>query len=254
MHMFRSFSHEGFRPNPIAAIEHGFILSLVLLFGAIAARAHPILEAQPRHVDFGEAVEGTHVPVQFKIVNTGDSVARVEKTTQSSGCIAPGPPLQKKISPGEEVKLDYRFDTTGYGGVTAKKWIKIEYNNPEISPLQIIVSGHVDRLRDHQAAPGEMMYNFFALLDIRNEREYEQSHILGAINIPPDNMEKWKEQVSEEARAKSIFYIYSEHGEKSDEVAKMLRRKGFRNAFSLVGGLQEFRRQYGESHLINCGD
>lgn len=200
--------------------------------------------------DFGTAREGTNVPVTFTIKNTGTEEVKIEKTTQAAGCVAPGPSIKDTLAPGESVKLDYIFESLGYGGTSVNKWIKIYYNNPNLSPLELTVTGKVVPVEPYQAPVGEVMYNFSVLVDIESPNDFAKEHIIGAINVPYEQLDKWTANVSKDVKDNTIIYLCSKDGAQSDKAAQMLREKGFSHCLSLVGGLIEWKQQYGEGLLI----
>jgi len=215
-----------------------------VLLAAAATTQGPHLFALKANIDFGKTQEGKIVPVSFTIRNTGTETVVISETRQSAGCIAEGPPIKPKIPPGGQAKLNYLFDSTGYGGAGVTRWVKVFYNNKKFSPLKLTVTGTVTPIGKHQAAPGEMMYNFFVLIDVRPVSEFKKAHIIGAINIPAEKLKDRLEEISANARKKTVFYLYSQDGEKSNALAEQLRTKGFKHALSLVGGFAELKKQY----------
>jgi len=147
--------------------------------------------------------------------------------------------------------LDYIFQSLGYGGASVNKHIEIHYNNRKLSPLKLKVKGKVLPLESFQAPLGELTYNFFVLVDIRSPERFIKEHIIGAINVPHEKIDKWASDVSKSISDELIIYLYSEEGQKSDEAAKRLREKGYAHFISIVGGLKEWKNQNGKKFLIS---
>ncbi len=71
------------------------------------------------------------------------------------------------------------------------------------------------------------------ILDIRSEDEFEQEHIIGAVNIPIEDIEN---QIYQLPFDRDII-IYSNEGNRSLQAAKFLAENGFEEVRSVTGGL-----------------
>ena len=85
---------------------------------------------------------------------------------------------------------------------------------------------------------------------MRPRDRFLKEHIVGAINVPYNKIARWATEVSGSLSEEIIIYLYSEDGTKSDEAAKMLRKKGYSQYISLVGGLKEWKRRKGKKLLV----
>ena len=75
------------------------------------------------------------------------------------------------------------------------------------------------------------------LVDLRAREEYDQYHLEGAVNLPYEDLEKYKGRLS-----KNLTYIfYCERGVSSLLAAKELSREGYR-VYTLVGGIHAFEQ------------
>jgi rhodanese-related sulfurtransferase len=74
------------------------------------------------------------------------------------------------------------------------------------------------------------------VIDVRPVADFKKAHLLGALNIPHD---KLKDRLGELERDKSkpVIVYCALGGGSSRESAKLLREKGFAEAFPLSGGL-----------------
>jgi len=217
---------------------------------AVQKSTGPKLTAVENHYDFGSTREGTNVPVKFAVTNTGTKQVRIEKITQAAGCVAPGPPIKNTLAPGESIQLDYIFESLGYGGVAVNKWIKIYYNNTKLSPLELTVTGKVIAAEPYQAPVGEAMYNFSVFIDVESPNGFAAEHVIGAINVPYEQLNKWAAGVSTHVKDNTVIYLCSKDGTKGNEAAQMLRKKGFKHSISLVGGLREWKKQHGRGLIV----
>ena len=226
-------------------------LFIFLIFISTASYSASKLAAVKSEYDFGSIREGINVPVSFNIINKGTDVAQINQVRTFAACVELKPLPKQRLAPGESVELNYIFQSLGYGGVSIDKAIEIHYNNSHLSPLRLHVKGKVLPLESYQAPAGELIYNFFVLIDIRPSEEFIREHIMGAINIPYQKIEDWAAAVADAVTEDIVIYLYSEDGRESDQAAKRLRTKGFSQYLSLVGGLKEWKRQYGQKLIIS---
>lgn len=217
-------------------------------YGTINKHANSKLIAENgAHRDLGAIKEGTYPRVSFTITNVGEDETRIlVRDLSKGGCTSVGSPKQK-LAPGESTELEFIFETLGYGGNHTTRKILVHYDNPKISPLSLSVTARVLPVEPHQIPIGELLYNFFVLVDVRGEEEFTKEHISGAINVPYEELDKWSLNISREL----LIYLYSEDGTESDKAARVLREKGFSECYSMVGGIQEWKQQYGDRYLIS---
>lgn len=225
------------------------VMFLILISTSIYAESE--LTAEKSYVDFGTVREGKNIKISFKITNTGSKEVRIKEIRTFAACIESRPLTKRNLAPGEGVELEYIFESLGYGGVSVDKQIEVYYNNANLSPLRLSVRGKVLPLEPYQASMGELTYNFFVLVDIRPSERFIKEHIIGAINVPYEKIGTWAFGVSKTISEEVIIYLYSEDGRKSDEAAKMLRKKGFLQYLSIVGGLKEWKNQNNNKFLVS---
>jgi len=227
------------------------LLSTIFLILVSAPREAPELIPEKSIFDFGTVREGLNVQVNFTVVNRGSKEVRIEQIRTFAACVEARPPSKHTLAPGEKILLEYIFESLGYGGATLNKQIEIHYNNQKLSPLKLNVRGKVLPLESHQAPLGELTYNFFVLIDIRQPDSYAKEHIIGAVNVPFENIHQWASEVAKSVSDELIIYLYSEDGKESDKAAAMLRAKGYSQYLSIVGGLKEWKNQNGKKFLIS---
>lgn len=79
------------------------------------------------------------------------------------------------------------------------------------------------------------------LLDVREKKEFDKGHIVGAINIP---LAKLGERVSELNKHRDSPLIVVDHmGQQSAEAVKVLTQAGFTQVVRMAGGMTEWRAQ-----------
>ncbi len=79
-------------------------------------------------------------------------------------------------------------------------------------------------------------YRKAQLIDVREPKEFEGGHILGARNIPLSQMKMRMREV----RQDQPVYIYCQNTMRSGRAAQMLKRKGYTQLYSLKGGFKRW--------------
>lgn len=77
-------------------------------------------------------------------------------------------------------------------------------------------------------------YRKAQLIDVREPKEFEGGHILGARNIPLSQMR----QRYKEIRSDQPVYFYCQNTVRSGRAAQMLKRKGYNDMYCLKGGFK----------------
>jgi rhodanese-related sulfurtransferase len=93
-------------------------------------------------------------------------------------------------------------------------------------------------------APNEairMMNEGAVLVDVRNANQYKDGHIAGARNIPGDQIADGTKAL-DKLSGKSLI-MCCENGATGGAAARTLARAGFKNVFSLRGGLAAWRQE-----------
>jgi rhodanese-related sulfurtransferase len=196
--------------------------------------------------DLGKIREGIQTSVTFTLINEGEADASdisVHDLSQG-GCTAVS--QVSRLARGDSARLEFLFETLGYGGRKETRQIKVRYDNPGLSPITLSVTAEVLPTEAYQVPIGELYYNFFVLVDIRDEADFRRGHIAGAIHVPGDEVQAWASSLP----ADFMIYLYSEDGAESDTLAKELQRSGHKEALSVIGGIREWKRRYGERVII----
>ncbi|TFD97537.1 rhodanese-like domain-containing protein [Jeotgalibacillus salarius] len=79
-------------------------------------------------------------------------------------------------------------------------------------------------------------YRKAQLIDVREQKEYDGGHILGARNIP---LSQLKMRLGE-IRADKPVYIYCQNGMRSGRAAQLLHKKGVKDLYQLQGGFKKW--------------
>lgn len=79
-------------------------------------------------------------------------------------------------------------------------------------------------------------YRKAQLIDVREPKEFDNGHILGARNIP---MSQLKMRLTEIRKDKPV-YLYDQNGVRSARSAQLLRKKGYQDLNHLKGGFKKW--------------
>jgi rhodanese-related sulfurtransferase len=77
-------------------------------------------------------------------------------------------------------------------------------------------------------------------LDVRSPDEFERSHVEGAVNVPLQTLDTALVRLDP---AVPVVTICGTGGGRSETAARFLRDRGFRDARSLCGGTEAWRRR-----------
>ena len=76
------------------------------------------------------------------------------------------------------------------------------------------------------------------ILDVRNDQEYKQGHVVDALSIPASKIESRIKEL-EAYRDKPVI-IVCKMGQQSGSVGKQLRKQGFEQVYRMSGGMTEW--------------
>ena len=75
------------------------------------------------------------------------------------------------------------------------------------------------------------------ILDVRNDWEFEDGHLEGAINIPVDDLEGRLGELDKEDE----ILVYCRTGNRSTRAAQILRENGFEKIYHMVDGIEGWK-------------
>ena len=225
---------------------------LALCFAAaVAANAAPAIHVEEPIYDFGEVVEGYAVEHTFTIQNIGNEVLEINKITVTCGCTTTELETDR-LMPGQSVTLGVLVNTTGFGG-RINKTVRVYSNDPNYAestesnrpPFTLKVTGNVSRAEEYHITTFDLQYLYYLLIDVRDAEAYASGHLLGAINIPFDELEASLGDLPSD----TWFIVYDQDGTHGDAAGQRLQQAGHATVHSLQGGLNEWIRRFDGLYL-----
>jgi len=92
----------------------------------------------------------------------------------------------------------------------------------------------------------ELRYLAYLLIDLQDPAAYDEAHLFGAVNIPYTEISGRIDELPQDV----LIIVYDQAGEQSDAVAQMMLNAGLSQARSLLGGLDEWVRQFGDRFVV----
>jgi rhodanese-related sulfurtransferase len=225
-----------------------FVLLTAMALGVVwAGFSGPRILVEPEVYEFGTVADGTVVEFYVTLTNAGNqrlSIFRVDYR-----CVCTSYELaQREIAPGESVRMKIRFNTKGYAQYAqpVSQTVTLHTNDLARPRVTITVRGVVRTLSPHEAPASALAETFWLLVDLRSPKQYAQGHLLGALNAPLPELEKWAEKLPKDR----MIYLYDETGEKAAQAVVLLERKGFRAAGAIRGGLVGWWQELGDLFFV----
>jgi rhodanese-related sulfurtransferase len=216
---------------------------------SIAATAAPIISVDNVAYDFGSAIAGTIVSHKFLVTNAGDADLNISSVRASCGCTTTGLP-DNSLSPGESVELEARVDTTNFTGQIGKA-VYVDSNDPATPTLTLHITGKVIKANDfrpYNMTAGDLGFLLFMMIDLRGPSAYAGGHLIGAVNIPYDELPQWIDRLPMDL----LIVLYDQDGSTANAAAELMLAAGYSNVQSLYGGLDNWRLQFGDEMLLTA--
>ena len=213
------------------------VLVVLMVAGAVAVAA-PTISADAEVYNFGSVIEGFAVSHTFVLTNVGDEVLEISKVRVTCGCTATEL-ARDRLAPGESVDLGVIVNTTGFSG-TLSKTIYVYSNDPARrsadgtdGALILRVTGTLQRAQYYHTSIADMNYLFTVFVDLRDAEAYATGHLMGAINVPADEILEWIEFLPLD----TLIILVDQDGEIAATVAEELVDTGYAQARFLDGGM-----------------
>lgn len=216
---------------------------------SLALVSAPRIEAVTVY-EFGEVLVGDVVTHGFVLTNAGDEPLVISKVTATCGCTTVNDITGSQLAPGESIELIARFTTYGSGMFT--KNVNVFCNDPTLTNgmLTLRLVGTVRTPGEYGLPANDLLYQYYYLLiDVRDPAAYDQAHLLGAISVTSEQLLGTLQAL----RAGVPVFLYDDDGMGAIAAAEALAAAGFTQVYALRGGLDAWRRAYGDDMLIGEG-
>jgi rhodanese-related sulfurtransferase len=229
----------------------------VLLLGIVTveAAASPQIAVDVAKYAFPDTVEGIAVEHTFVLSNIGDQELVIESVEPSCSCTKIAAELAaSRLQPGQSVNLNAILDTNGLSGDEAKMLI-ITSNDPGPDgdyKTTLSFTGTVIERQPYQESVGNLYYDSYILLDVRDPAAYAAGHLIGALNVPASRVASLADGLPRSA----LTVIYDQDGASSalSEVTRSLHGAGVAAVYALVGGLDQWEKSYGSARMASAAD
>lgn len=225
---------------------NSLLLAFLLFIGSgWDATAAPKICVDATTCTFESVVEGDSVQCVFLLGNCGDADLVIQSVRAGCGCTTTMM-TNKTIAPGAVAPLTATFHTAGYGGYTVSKSITVETNDPETPNVVLTLSGSVAREAMCTTPAADVVSGFTVLIDLRTPEEFAAGHLLGAVNIPLEELTQWIGLFPRRVRV----VLYDQDGSGIDAALRQLTAQGISEGCGLEGGLDEWVATYGTSLIV----
>lgn len=212
---------------------------------SMALVSAPRIEADTVY-EFGEVLVGDVVTHGFVITNVGDEPLVISRVTATCGCTTVNDITGSQLAPGESIELVAKFTT--YGSGTFTKNVNVYSNDPTLTNgmLTLRLVGTVRSPGEYGLPANDLLYQYYYLLiDLRGSDAYDEAHLLGALSIAPEELQGTLLAL----RAGVPIFLYDQDGAGAIIAAETLNESGFTQVYALRGGLDGWRRAYGDGML-----
>jgi len=225
-------------------MRRGFFFLVLIVTLGLCATATPKISIDNTIYEFEDVVAGIAVIHMFTLTNSGDEPLLIERVHATCGCSTTILP-KARLAAGESTKLEVIVDTVGLEG-NINKSIYITSNDPNSPEQTLQIRGSVKLAGPYRIAAGDLRDWFYLLVDLRDPEDYAASHLIGAINIPYAELASWISRLPREA----LIVLYDEDESLSGQAVHILQQASFHGVGSLLGGLNEWMRQFKSRFLL----
>ncbi len=214
------------------------VLTILFLFPlTLQASAAPelvITEGNP--IELKKATEGEIRKGHFTLKNGGDEDLKIQNFIVTCSCLTILNRDLAPLKPGETKEVNFLFDTAHFGGKKTRKEVMIFSNCPK-SPERLGILIRVENRSDYEFLAEGFEERLNILVDIREEKAYENGHIIGAINVPESGLKDFLQKIPDSVPV----FIYSQSGNLSGKLAGKLSREQNKKIKSLIGGFEQWK-------------
>lgn len=222
------------------SIKFVFVTTLILTYSlsasVIALAGTELVVVEGEAIQLSKAIEGEIKQGSFTMMNKGDTNLRIYNFLATCSCLTIKNRGIHDIKPGESVTVNFTFDTQNFGGGKTTKEVMI-FTNASGNPYRLRVSVRVDDKKTYHTLVEEVKSRMFVIVDVRSQMEYTKQHVLGAVNVPANELADWLKNIPPEIPV----LLYSNSGKLGDKLTKKLSDPVNKNLTNLVGGLEQWK-------------
>jgi thiosulfate sulfurtransferase len=230
-------------------------LALMVMWLSVAADAAPQIAVDLATYNFPDTVEGMAVAHTFILSNVGDQELVIESAGPSCSCTKITTKLTtNRLDPGQSVELYALLDTNGISGRDPKQ-VKVISNDPTRQPpsgLILTMVGSVIEREPYQISVGDLVYDSYILLDVRDATAYAAGHIEGAMNVPASQAASLAFGLP--PTVLTVFYDQNGESATLSGVIQALHGAGLAYVYALTGGFSEWQKSYGSRRIVSGED
>jgi rhodanese-related sulfurtransferase len=216
----------------------GFLLAWVLCLPGLAGAR---LQVDPPVYELGEVPEGLVLEMSFTITNSGDEPVGFPQGAKITCPCTQAELPRDRLGPGETMEVRVIFDSHGFSGLVERE-ILLPTDQPGVPPARLRFRVEVVPAPAFASPVSQLQYDFYLLVDLRSPEEYARGHLLGAVNIPWEELPAWLDRLPQGL----AIFLYDETGGLAEEAAGYLQERGYPAALALVGGLAGWQETWGD--------
>jgi thiosulfate sulfurtransferase len=227
-------------------------LTLMILWLGLASSGAPQLAVDLATYEFPDTVEGMAVAHVFILSNIGDRELVIESAGSSCSCTKITTELAaNRIQPGQSVELYALLDTNGISGRDPKQ-VAVMSNDPTRPEFTLTMVGNVIAREPYQTSVGDLVYDSYILLDVRDPAAYVAGHLVGALNVPASQAATLASSLPPTV----LTVFYDQDGESSSMagVTQTLHGAGIAYVYALTGGFSQWQKSYGSTRIVRGED
>jgi rhodanese-related sulfurtransferase len=230
-------------------------LALMVMWLGVAANAAPQIAVDLATYSFPDTVEGLAVVHTFILSNVGDQELVIESAGPSCSCTKITAELATNhVQPGQSVELYAVLDTNGLSGDTAKMLI-VTSNDPGTDggyKITLSFTGTVVDRQPYQESVGNLVYDSYILLDVRDSAAYIAGHLVGALNLPASQVARLASGLP--PGVLTIFYDQNGESTTLSGITQALHGAGLAYVYALTGGLSQWQKSYSSTRIVSGED
>lgn len=224
---------------------------LALLSLGSVALAGPKLVLDRDLYDFGTAMDGTVIRFEVTLTNAGDAALQISNVSYNCSCTSYHLP-KRNLAPGESMQMTITFNTRGYSyhPQPVSQVVTVSSDDPARPQQTIVVRGHVRSLATHEGSASALDQEFYVLVDLRSAEAYARGHLMGAMNIPFDELPTRLNELPKS----EVVYLYDETGIQAVQAAQLLQQNAFLLPRAISGGLAGWWLAFGDLFFVWASD